>query len=814
MILRFDLLIINETSGVLVLNSPIAYFEFLFGQSDTIIAITMGVEIENTRSTKDFISNLPIEIILMVADYLSPRSLNAWVRTCKHFWRTLTAILYPSTLSARSDGKQVISWAAKHGNVVCLKKFLDLYYPFDYLHGKRGLKLLHKALSRGQESVVRFLLEKGVCLNQNSKGHGHGRRKKKPPLICAADSQDNATIVEMLLDAGADSSATFARDGTNALHHAAIKGHAAITEVLIQRGFDVNSRDEARHTALFSAARNGHVKLVRILVASGAKVNIRDDVGGRPLHYALKEGHLKIAEVLLFEGGANATAYDMHDRTPLHYAAWWGFLSLCRYLLEQGEADVNASLPSPKTPLRSALVSPIKNADVVKLLLDSGARYLLGDWTLSDKTPLYCAMYQGDRDKIRLLLDAGATPRRWEYTPGLLLNVTVSGCEEIARLLVKKGAKKRIDVDYAKDYQGRSTLMMAVHAGLENIFKIFLERPCTVDAIRKRRRKILCSAAEWGSVESLSMLLELSDDVEFTRIDFLSALNLAAAKGQDANIIALLLQRVPDIDINLRNVEANENRLLLDAVEGGNCEIVQLILDSFPTLINLAGSHGNTPLLLAIERRNDAVALLLLNHGADSEAWDADKRTALLKATEKGRGMIVKLLVEKGVKLNARDTYGQTPLTIAARNGDTATVDFLLKQGAEIETPDRQHRTPLMLAVLNGNHSTVRYLLTESSVHINYLDVHKQTALSLAAQKGHHQIAQLLLDHGADINLSDKEGRTPLSFAIQSDKSETARVLVQARADVTKGDILGRTPLSLALKCGDDSMVKLLYESR
>ncbi|RJE23043.1 hypothetical protein PHISCL_04608 [Aspergillus sclerotialis] len=460
------------------------------------MAITTAVEIKNTRCTKDFISNLPIELILIIAAYLSPRSLNAWVLSCKHFWRTLSVILYLSTLNARFDGKQVIAWAANHGNVTCLKKILGLYYPADYLHGKGGLELLHKAVCRGQESVVRFLLDKGVCPNITSGGHGLSERKRKPPLICAVDCQDNAIIVEMLLDAGADSSAVFSRNGTNALQHAAIKGHNSIAKVLIKRGFDVDYRDNACETALFKAARNGHVKLVRILVSSGAKVNVRNDVGGRPLHYALTEGYLKIAEVLLFEGGASGTDYEMKGRTPLHYAAWWGFLSLCRYLLEQSGADVNAAVPSPKTPLHSALVSPIKNADVVKLLLDSGARYLLGNWISRTETPLYCAMWSRDREKIRLLLDAGATPRRWEYTPCLLFNVTISGCEEIARLLVKKGTKKRTDIDYGAYNGGRSILMMAAHAELENVFKVFLERPSTVEAIKNRRRKILCSAAE------------------------------------------------------------------------------------------------------------------------------------------------------------------------------------------------------------------------------------------------------------------------------------------------------------------------------
>ena len=54
------------------------------------------------------------------------------------------------------------------------------------------------------------------------------------------------------------------------LHHAALKGHKEIAELLIAKGADVNAQDQVDKTPLHYAADAGHNEIVELLIAKGA----------------------------------------------------------------------------------------------------------------------------------------------------------------------------------------------------------------------------------------------------------------------------------------------------------------------------------------------------------------------------------------------------------------------------------------------------------------------------------------------------------------------------------------------------------------
>jgi len=86
------------------------------------------------------------------------------------------------------------------------------------------------------------------------------------------------------------------------MHWAAGGDHKKMVELLIDKGADVNARDEAGWTPLHYAAFNGHKDVAELLIAKGADVNAKNDYGETPLHIAKHNDHKDLAELLKKHG--------------------------------------------------------------------------------------------------------------------------------------------------------------------------------------------------------------------------------------------------------------------------------------------------------------------------------------------------------------------------------------------------------------------------------------------------------------------------------------------------------------------------------
>ena len=75
-----------------------------------------------------------------------------------------------------------------------------------------------------------------------------------------------------------------------------------------------------------------------LLLDRGAEVNGKDNSGWTPLHYAAWDGHADVAALLL-DRGAEVNVKTIDGWTPLHYAADYGHADVVALLLERGAKE-------------------------------------------------------------------------------------------------------------------------------------------------------------------------------------------------------------------------------------------------------------------------------------------------------------------------------------------------------------------------------------------------------------------------------------------------------------------------------------------
>ena len=137
------------------------------------------------------------------------------------------------------------------------------------------------------------------------------------------------------------------------------------------------------------------------------------------------------------------------------------------------------------------------------------------------------------------------------------------------------------------------------------------------------------------------------------------------------------------------------SRPLYAAAEGGNLDMVTLLLDRGAN-INGAGARGQTPLFIAAREGRLQVVTLLLARGADIHAR-GEAGTALHGAAGGEEAGIVALLLDRGARVDAVDDSGATPLH-AAMGISTQSADrvlLLVDHGAQVNARNNDGDTPL-----------------------------------------------------------------------------------------------------------------------
>ena len=147
------------------------------------------------------------------------------------------------------------------------------------------------AVAMGDEATVKAMLAKDPSLARAADDGGFTG-------LHMAVGQEDARVVELLLDAGADVSARTA-DGMTPLH---IAQYASAIEALVRRGADVNVRGMDGWTPLHVQAQEGYdtgaLETMEALLKAGADPNLKDDDGQTAMDFAKEREEDEKVELL------------------------------------------------------------------------------------------------------------------------------------------------------------------------------------------------------------------------------------------------------------------------------------------------------------------------------------------------------------------------------------------------------------------------------------------------------------------------------------------------------------------------------------
>ncbi len=258
--------------------------------------------------------------------------------------------------------RPALIWAADIGNFELVELFLN--YPNhrnDVMYwdssDARGKTVLMFAADKGHAKIVELLLKKGARVNTqgpkrltalmmaSKNGHkgcvalllAHGANIHDKDMfgrsaLMRAISHDQKEIVELLLRAGADNVIS---PFHSPLCNAAKKGNATLIEMLLNHGADIN-RPAGQNTPLNQAIRAGSKEAVALLLSKGAVLDNAFS-GLSVLELAILEGHKEIVELLLqHEADVHTIISRNVKTTPLILAAQSGRKDIMNLLLAHG----------------------------------------------------------------------------------------------------------------------------------------------------------------------------------------------------------------------------------------------------------------------------------------------------------------------------------------------------------------------------------------------------------------------------------------------------------------------------------------------
>ncbi|XP_022782972.1 serine/threonine-protein phosphatase 6 regulatory ankyrin repeat subunit A-like [Stylophora pistillata] len=629
---------------------------------------------------------------------------------------------------------------------------------------------------------------------------------------------------------------------------------------LLEKGADVNARDERGDTALSillqSAAPIRAMELVKLLMEYGADINIKNGRSETPLQIACSANLDKVAELFL-ELGCEPNVHDANWYfSPLYYAAQHDNSRLVKTLLHYGACPEEKSYGEKSTPLHAAASS--NSLDAAKLLLEYGVNVEAKN--SSGSAALIEAVGVGRLPMVELLIRHGSNVHTKDKYPFLfmlrrrcILPQKMVTQSSVIEWLLEQGADLT-----SLDKEDRSPLHAAAYEGCASSVELLIEHGAYVHSADMWGWKPLYFAAAGGQFGSCEILAQNRIDVGAEDIKGRTALLLAAKYGC-REAVESLIHHEGDVNATPPNGQTilgaiAESYLLdkhlIEAFLESGCDLHVVDKVTGRTVLHFAATSGNVTALNHILDQGWTLSIFwtIFFEAVESDWNVLNLAEELPTSTSSDFANGSQIIADSGSLNN--DASGDREVSSELTGNSTAeiavshfeadelaasfpakeTIDYqyvfrhspalekvakvLLKQGSNVQLTDIDGNTPLHFTV---NLPRLLKKIVNNGGDVNAVNVNGFTPLDRACfseNKSTLDAMKLLLKAGVDIHRSDNLGNTPLHIAVSEYSLEKVfDLFIEYGGEFKASNLLGRTCLHLMSRfcfCSTNSIDKVL----
>ncbi|KAL9106323.1 MAG: hypothetical protein Q9227_008659 [Pyrenula ochraceoflavens] len=407
-------------------------------------------------------------------------------------------------------------------------------------------------------------------------------------------------------------------------------------------------------------------------VALGIKRQMNEEVP-QPLHMACRYGLLEWVRNFLAAGHRDRSlsktinAIDANGLDPLTSAVIGGHKEVVQSLIDYG-ANTNAT---------TALLSKATLSVIPSRSLASYLRLCTKeDIVLTAKhTVLYRAALLGNAEIVRILLDSGASPNLKGWANSTPLHaVALDGNEDVMHLLLRYGG--HLSVNTKLSAIRFTPLSFAVACGHHRIAQILLDLGADMHNKLFLVDPLYVALRDDASTQMIEMLLD--HGARINRQFFPGGTPLrTAVKYSRSSTIKLLIARGAEINAKFYW----KNPLHVAASESKRCQALQTLLECGAD-VNAEDFEGKIALHVAAENPDGDISVkLLLDHGVDANAKSDNGNSPLHFAAKNGNRAIIELLLHGGAEVNVTNKKGQTPLDAATAAKNSEAIHLLKEAG-------------------------------------------------------------------------------------------------------------------------------------
>ncbi|KAL5324553.1 hypothetical protein ACEPPN_009099 [Leptodophora sp. 'Broadleaf-Isolate-01'] len=683
---------------------------------------------------------------------------------------------YNADLSIRNNrGEQVIHSAARSSENVFLEAVFRLMNNDDIQKclADNSPSPLQYAVMSGSDENVEFLLQKYQDINPDDHQSNNGTS-----LMGLAASRKTDAALRLLHERGMATD-TLSSDGSSVLYHAAGNQEGGSLKFLLEIGAtDDSSRADGTKAIHITVMSNypAATDMLRALLDAGHDPNICTADEETPLYLTSLVGNIDRLQLLLQDPKTNVDFQDSQGMTCL--------MKYARDLAASRPLSLKHQLQRPFELLMNYKPNP--------RLVDSAGRTAL-HFLCSENITSYSSHF------IKLLVRLGASLESKDMlgvSPFELLFclcVNTEGGHEASQSVVLADCLK-FAVENGSNClndlfsNGMTPLSFAIKNHSHATVDLLLSKPETSVDIRMVEHELLTSLelACWTKCtkEGARALLSRTHNPLSTRhpIHGYTILHFAACDTGDQTMLKELLHGDTNVDIEILNT-FGETPLYI-AIHRRNLASVTLLLESGADTSIAIGDPPILPLHFAAQRGQRSIVQVLVKCGADIHATSADTHsTALHYACFHGDWGLISFLIERGADVDARDLNGATPYLIAAMSKNWTVFRNFARTTADLNVRDFSGGGALHHAIIAGSESMIRLIERGNAANAGVCsdvrdmnDKIRGNDLTCAIESGHLGLFKHFWAN-AERNFTSDYGWTLAHFAVAAD-SDDVRILL------------------------------------